>query len=114
MCLSSEPDMWRLIKMVIPKIEAEWENVAYSMGYDPSTVNAIDKGCNGRLDTCCQKLFSDWLATGRGCTPKTWQKLLERIGDVDNLAAAVEKISGNFCMFLVDIIVLSLNTLLDL
>ena len=99
MYLSSEPDMWKLIKVVIPKIKAEWESVAYSMGYDPSTVNAIKKECNGILDGCCQNLFSDWLATDHGCTPKTWQKLLERIGDVDNLAAAVEEISGNFCMY---------------
>ena len=95
MDLPLEPDMWRLIKTVIPKIKAEWENVAYSMGYDLGTVDAIDKECNGKLDRCCQKLFSDWLATDHGCTPKTWQKLLERIGDVDNLAAAVEKISGS-------------------
>ena len=85
--------MWNLIKIVIPKIKAEWENVAYSMGYDPSTVDAIENECNGNLDKCCKKFFKDWLTTNNGCTPKTWQKVIERIKAVDNLTAAAENIS---------------------
>ena len=78
---------------MIPEIQAEWDKVAYSMGYDIGTVNSIERECNGKLDRCCQKLFSDWLSTDHGCTPKTWQKLLERIKNVDNLVAAEENIS---------------------
>ena len=85
--------MWHLIKIVIPKIKEEWENVAYSMGYDPSAVDAIENKCNGNLDKCCKKLFKYWLTTNDGCTPKTWQKVVERIKAVDNLAAAAENIS---------------------
>ena len=93
--------MWNLTKMVIPKIKAEWENVAYSMGYESDTVNAIEKECHGKLDKCCQKLFSDWLTTDHGCTPKTWGKLLERIKDVDELKAAAENISMEIGIHLV-------------
>ena len=85
--------MWNLIKIVIPKIKAEWRYVAYSMGYDVSTVAAIEKESIGNLDKCCEKLFEDWLTTNNGCTPKTWQKVIERIKAVDNLTAAAENIS---------------------
>ena len=91
--LSPEPDMWNLIKIVIPKIKAEWEDFAYSMGYDAGTVDAIEEECNGKLDKCCKKLFKDWLTTNNGCTPKTWQKVIERIKAVENLAAATENIT---------------------
>ena len=85
--------MWNLIKIVIPKIKNQWEHVAYSMGYDPGAVDAIDRQCNRRLDECCENVFKDWLTTNNGCTPKTWEKLIERIKAVDNLAAAAENIS---------------------
>ena len=85
--------MWNLIEIVIPKIKAEWENVAYSMGYDIYIVAAIEKESSGSLDECCKKLFKDWLTTNNGCTPKTWQKVIERIKAVNNLAAAAENIS---------------------
>ena len=83
--------MFNLLKIIIPKIKSEWEYVAYSMGYDPVAVDAIEKECNGKLDQCCKKLFKDWLTTNNGCTPKTWEKVIERIKAVDNLAAAAEK-----------------------
>ena len=78
--------MWNLIK-------AKLEDLAYSMGYDPATVEAIERESNGKLDKYCRKLFQDWLMTDHGCKPKTWQKLLERIKDISNLVAAAEKIS---------------------
>ena len=85
--------MFNLLKIVIPKIKSEWDYVAYSMGYDPGTVDAIENECNGKLDQCCKKLFKNWLTTNNGCTPKTWEKIIERIKAVDNLAAVAENIS---------------------
>ena len=93
--------MWNLIKIVIPKIKFEWENFAYSMGYEPDTVNAIEKECNGKLEDCCKKLFQDWLTTGHGRTPKTWQTVIERIKDVDSLVAAAENISVELGSYIV-------------
>ena len=86
-----EPKMWDIIKIVIPKVKASWEELAYSMGYDVSAVKGFEK--DGRnLDEQCRKLFEDWLTTGRSCTPKTWQTLLQQIKRVDGLTAAVEEI----------------------
>ena len=85
------PEMWDLIKIVIPNIKAEWKSVAYSMRYDPQAVKAIEVESHD-LEEHCQKLFEDWLTTSHGPTPKTWQTLLEKISDVENLTIAIEKI----------------------
>ena len=85
--------MWDLIKIVIPKVKAEWEYVAYSMEYDIATVKAIKKDCRDDKE-CCKTLFEDWLYTDRGVAPKTWSTLLQKIRDVDSLAAAVDDIKS--------------------
>ena len=83
--------MRNLIKIVIPKIQAEWEDVAYSLEYDVAAVKAFKKdGHDGKK--CCRKLFEDWLDSSHGTTPKTWSKLLERIKEVDSLHTASENI----------------------
>ena len=83
--------MWALIKIVVPKVKSRWENLAYSMGYSVNAVRGFER--DGRnSDEQCRKLFEDWLTTGHGSTPKTWQKLLQRIKQVDDLTAAVEEI----------------------
>ena len=86
-----EPIMWDLIKIVIPKVKAEWEYVAYSMQYKIATVKAIKKDCNDS-EQCCMSLFEDWLSTDHGVAPKTWCILLQKIKEVDSLAAAVDDI----------------------
>ena len=83
--------MWDLIKIVIPKVSADWEDLAYSMQYKIATVRVIKKDCSD-CQPCCRKLFEDWLSTDNGATPKTWSTLLQRIKDVDSLAATVDKI----------------------
>ena len=83
--------MWTLIKIVIPKIKARWEDVAYCMGYDIYFVEATKKQFIN-LDEQCKKVFTDWLTTSHGPTPKTWQILLSKLNDVEDLKAAVESI----------------------
>ena len=72
-------------------MKAEWVDLAYSMDYDIVTVKAIKRNCND-LEECCKKLFEDWLSTDHGAAPKTWSTLLQKIKDVDSLAAAVDDI----------------------
>ena len=83
--------MWKLIKIVVPKIQADWEDVAYSMDFDISMVKAIKEDFQ-TAEKCCKFLFEDWLYTSRGVIPKTWIKLLERIKDVDSLKQDAEAI----------------------
>ena len=86
-----EPLIGELTKIVVPEVKAHWEDLAYSMGYEIADVKGIDR--DGRnVGDRCTRLFEDWLESPRGCTPKTWKKLIERIRDVDELYAAAERI----------------------
>jgi len=81
-----------LIKIVIPKIKAKWKDVAYLMGYNEYDVDAIATESPHNLKECCEKLFTNWLMTSHGPTPKTWHTLIEHLKQVDELTAAVEEI----------------------
>ena len=79
-------------KIVIPKIQAEWEDVAYALHYEIPTVNAIKAMCNDNPKKCCKELFKDWLSTDHGAAPKTWSTLLDKLKEVEDLAAATNDI----------------------
>ena len=81
------------VKIVIPKIKAEWTYVAYSMQYDIEDVDGIEKDF-ADLAERSEKLFKNWLSTPKGITPKTWRTLLKCISDVDELKAVAEKIDA--------------------
>ena len=87
----SEPKMGDLIKIVIPKIKAEWKDFAYLLEYDIPTVTAIERDCRDSKQ-CCQKLFEDWLSTEHGVAPKTWCILLQKIKEVESLVAVADDI----------------------
>ena len=83
--------MYELINIVIPKMKAQWQKLAYAMKYDIGEVNAFDK--DGRdLEERCEKLFTNWITTGHGPTPKTYETLLKYIKKIDELTAAREEI----------------------
>ena len=78
-------------KLVIPEVKAHWEDLAYSLDYETVQIKAIER--DGKdVSERCTKLLQDWVDTNHGCTPKTWEKLFERIKDVDELYAAAERI----------------------
>ena len=86
--LDTKPNMWDIISIVIPRIKAKWEYVAYSMQY---SISAIDAFASDSGESCLN-LFKDWLSTSHGVTPKTWRTLLDRIKDVDGLQAEAQNI----------------------
>ena len=85
------PEMWNLIDIVIPRIQADWEDLAYAMQYGVHTVKTIAKDA-GDSRKCCRRLLEDWITTSHGVAPKTWSTLLERIKKVDSLKRASEDI----------------------
>ena len=89
--LSIKPEMWAIIKIVFPKIKAKWQYVAYFMKYTPLEVKAFKNDSND-LEGSCLNLFTDWLTTNHGITPKTWQILIDKIKIVDGLQNAAENI----------------------
>ena len=85
--------MWELTNIVIPRVKAHWEKLAYRMEYSIGEVKGFDR--DGRdLHDRCEKLFGNWLETGHGPTPKTYQTLLKCIKDVDYLNSVSEEIDA--------------------
>lgn len=83
--------MGDLIKFVIPRIKAHWEDVAYvALGYDIQRVEAIKQ--KNDVKGCCRELFKDWLTTEHGIKPKTWSTLLSQLREVEELTQATDKI----------------------
>ena len=81
-----------LIKYVIPKVKAYWEDVAYvALNYDIPDVEAIKKKHHD-VKECCRELFKDWLMTEHGVKPKTWFILLQQLREVEELPTVVEVI----------------------
>ena len=83
--------MAEIIKIVIPRIQAEWEKVAYILRYSIPAVKAI-KESNQNSEKCCLELFVDWLSTDHGAGPKTWSTLIEKLKEVEDLTAATNEI----------------------
>ena len=83
--------MWELIQIVIPKIKAEWEDLAYCMRYKPEDVEAFRKDSRD-LEECCKKLLKNWITTNHGPVPKTYQTLLNHVRKVSRLAVVSETI----------------------
>ena len=91
--------MWELTEIVIPKIKAEWERLAFCMRYTPEEVKGFKRDSQ-ESGECCKNLLDNWISTGHGPKPKTYQTLLKHIKKINNLATAskaVEKelIEGN-------------------
>ena len=81
-----------LIKYVIPKIAADWETVAYFLKFEPARVKIIKKDCLNNQEECCREIFIHWLDSKEGIRPKTWEKLIETLSNITELAAATEQI----------------------
>ena len=79
--------MFELTEIVAPRMMAEWETLAFCMRYSTEEVAAFKKDAKD-LKECCTKLFNNWLTTGHGPEPKTYQTLLKHIKKINNLAAA--------------------------
>ncbi|XP_065892496.1 uncharacterized protein [Dysidea avara] len=92
--LDTEPEMGDLITIVIPKIKAYWEDVAFVLRFKIIDVDAIKAKHNDDPKKCCQQLFKDWLSTNKGVTPKTWPTLLAKLGKVEYLVAVIEEIKS--------------------
>ena len=86
------PEMGDIITIVIPRIQAEWEDVAYALHYKIATVNAIKEKKNDNPKKCCKELFVDWLSTDHGVGPKTWSTLIEKLKKIEDLAAVTNEI----------------------
>ena len=79
-------------KIVVPHIQAEWEDFAFDLRYGIAAVNNISAKHKENPKKCCKELFKDWLSTDHGVGPKTWETLIEKLKENDDLAAATGEI----------------------
>ena len=83
--------MFELTEIVIPKIKAEWERLAYRMRYTTQEVKAFKRDSQDSAE-CCTNLLDDWISTGHIPIPKTYQTLLKYIRKIDKLTTASETV----------------------
>ena len=88
------PEMGDLNYIVVPKIKAHWEDVAYALRFKIHDVQAIKEKYHEDPKKCCVQLFADWLSTNKGVTPKTWPTLLAKLKKVEELTEVVENIKA--------------------
>jgi len=81
-----------LHKTVFPKIAAEWRKVADFLDYDIPTIKLFAETGKGDPMKCCTVVFSDWLTTDNGLTPKTWSTLIATVKEIDQLSGVAEHI----------------------
>ena len=85
--------MHDLNRIVVPKVSAEWEDIAYALQYDIPTVEKITENNKGNPTKCCKELFKNWLVTGNGAKPKIWQTLLDKLKEIEELHGVTEDIT---------------------
>ena len=78
--------------IVIPRIQAEWEDVAYALRYEIHMVRAIQEKYRGDPRRCCKGLLEDWLTTKNGTSPKAWNTLLDALRKVNELTSVTREI----------------------
>ena len=81
-----------LNKIVVPKVLAEWEDIAYELEYEISGVKNIRNKHKENPKKCCKELFEDWLTTNNGARPKTWKTLLDKLKEIEELHEVTEDI----------------------
>ena len=79
--------------IVVPKVSAQWEDIAYALDYEIPTVDRINKKHNADPTLCCKELFKDWLVTNNGVKPKIWKTLLDKLKELKQLNAVTEEIT---------------------
>ena len=84
--------MHDLNRIVVPKVSAGWEDIAYALQYDIPTVEQISERHKEIPTKCCKELFKNWLKTDNGAKPKTWQTLLDKLKEIEELSGVTEGI----------------------
>ena len=82
--------MHDLNRIVVAKVSAEWEDIAYALQYDIPAVEKINEKHSGNPTKCCKELFKNWLSTDNGAKPKIWETLLDKLKEIEELHKETE------------------------
>ena len=86
--------MAEINSIVVQRIQAYWEDVAYALHYEIPIVEGIKVKHKEDPKKCCKEFFVDWLSTGHGDGPQTWSMLIEKLKKVEELVAATGDIKN--------------------
>lgn len=84
--------MSELVTIVIPKVAAHWDTLAYCLKFNLQRVEIIKHKCFNDPEACCKETFVRWLTSKDGIHPKTWGVLLKALKEIKELIAVTEEI----------------------
>ena len=84
--------MKQLLTSVVPRIAAEWDEVAHYLEFSIPTINIIQQQYRGYPKECCRHLLKEWISTDEGVTPKNWATLLSVLKQIKELTSACSEI----------------------
>lgn len=83
-------DMTLLNKVVIPRISPYWNKVLKILHYHLTFQQELRKKCKGNELKYCETLLKDWISTHNGIGPKTYDKLLEMLCKINEVAPFIK------------------------
>lgn len=88
-----DPKTSKLIEgIVLPRVSAHWDTIAAFLEYPIPKTKEINVHCRGDPRQCCKMLLEDWFTTSNGVAPKTWEKLVEVLSEISDIAASTVQI----------------------
>ena len=73
-------------------MSAYWDTIAAYLEFPIPKTKEIDRHCRGDPRECCKKLLEDWFGSDIGVKPKTWQRLVEVLSEISDIAASTVQI----------------------
>ena len=92
------PQMSVLNRIVVPKISACWEDVAYCLDFEIPTVDGIGQKHKFDPKRCCMETLKHWLIIDIGSGLKTWTTLLNALKQIAELRSVVSQIEDEVLM----------------
>ena len=84
--------MKQLLTSVVPRIAAEWDEVAHYLDFSIASIKIIRQQCRDNPKRCCCHLLEEWISTDQGVTPKNWTTLLSVLKQIKELTSVCNEI----------------------
>ena len=81
-----------IVGIVLPRVSAYWDTIAAFLEYPIPKTKEIDRHCRGDPKECCKMLLEDWFTSHNGVKPKRWDKLVEVLSEISDIAASTVQI----------------------
>lgn len=103
--------MKQLMNKVIPRVAAEWRQLAFMLEFDFSRVNIIKQKGRDDPESCCCELLYEWLSTDHGIKPKNWTTLLTALKQIKKLTSVTDEIEKDLQTQLTMYVVMSCHVI---